>query len=192
LTDKEEVMHIMVIESSPNKDGLTAACAAAAMEGIAAAGGTGEDVRLKDLVIGSCNQCASGWGGCQPNHECGGVQDDFQALHQRIIAADGLVLVTPVYWGDLSESMKNLTDRLRRCEATLGEESRLLGKPVLMVAAAGGGGGGMMSCLTNMERWAQHVRALPYDMIGIKRITRAHKLDGIRSSAEAMAVYQQA
>jgi len=182
-------MHIVVIESSPNRDGLTAACAQAAIEGIRAAGSTAEDVRLKDLKIGSCNQCGNGWGGCRSGHECGGVQDDFQALHQKVIDADALVLVTPVYWGDMSESMKDLTDRLRRCEASLGEESRLLGKPVLMVAAAGGGGGGMISCLTNMERWAQHVRALPYDMIGIKRITRAYKLETIRAAGRAMAGY---
>lgn len=182
-------MHVLVIESSPNTDGLTAACARAAMEGIHAAGGTAEDVRLKDLEIGSCNQCADGWGACRPNHECDGVTDDFQALHQKAISADALVLVTPVYWGDMSESMKNFTDRMRRCEATLGEESRLAGKPVLLVAAAGGGGGGMISCLSSMERWAQHVRALPFDFVGIKRITRAHKLETIRAAAQAMARY---
>ena len=179
-------MHVLVIESSPNKDGLTAACARAAVEGIQAAGSTADDIRLKDLTLGACNQCGDGWGGCRANHECGGVQDDFQALHQKANVADALVLITPVYWGDMSESMKNLTDRMRRCEASLGEDSRLFGKPVMLVAAAGGGGGGMMSCLTSMERWAQHVRALPYDMIGIKRITRAHKLDTIRAAARAM------
>ncbi|MFO7696670.1 MAG: flavodoxin family protein [Anaerolineae bacterium] len=183
-------MHVLVIESSPNTEGLTAACARAAVEGIRAAGSTAEDVRLKDLQIGSCNQCGDGWGACRPNHECGGVKDDFQELHQKSIAADALVLVTPVYWGDMSESMKNLTDRMRRCEATLGEESRLFGKPVMLVAAAGGGGGGMLTCLSSMERWAQHVRALPYDMIGIKRITRAHKLDTIRAAAQAMVNHQ--
>lgn len=183
-------MHVLVIESSPNTEGLTAACARAAVEGIRTAGSTAEDVRLKDITIGSCNQCGDGWGGCRPNHECGGVKDDFQALHQKAIAADALALVTPVYWGDMSESMKDFTDRMRRCEATLGEESRLFGKPVLLVAAAGGGGGGMLTCLSSMERWAQHVRALPYDMIGIKRITRAHKLDAIRAAAQAMVAYQ--
>jgi len=85
--------------------------------------------------------------------------------------------------------MKNFTDRMRRCEATLGEESRLFGKPVMLVAAAGGGGGGMLTCLSSMERWAQHVRALPYDMIGIKRITRAYKLETIRAAGRAMAGY---
>jgi multimeric flavodoxin WrbA len=179
-------MQILVIESSPNTDGLTAACAAAAAAGIEAAGGQAERVRLTDLQVASCRQCGNGWGKCRTEHACDGVMDDFQALHQRAISADALALVTPVYWGDLSESMKNLTDRLRRCEASLGDASRLANKPVFLVAAAGGGGGGMISCLTNMERWAQHVRMRPADMIGIKRITREHKLAAIRAAGEAL------
>ncbi len=179
-------MRILVIQSSPNTDGLTAACAQAAIAGIEAAGGRAENIRLTDLNISSCQQCDNGWGECRTAHECGGVLDDFQALHRRAVEADGLALITPVYWGDLSESMKCFTDRLRRCEASLGEESRLAGKPVLLVAAAGGGGGGMLSCLTNLERWAQHVRMRPADMIGIKRITREHKLAAIRGAGEAL------
>lgn len=179
-------MRILVIQSSPNTDGLTAACAEAAMAGIQAAGGVAENVRLTDLDISSCKQCDNGWGKCRSAHACDGVLDDFQPLHQRTIAADGLALITPVYWGDLSERLKNMTDRLRRCEASLGDGSRLADKPVLLVAAAGGSGGGMLSCLTNMERWAQHVRMRPFDLIGIKRITREHKLAAIRAAGEAL------
>lgn len=183
-------MHILVIQASPNTDGLTATCANAAIEGILAAGGTAENVRLTDLDLQRCRQCGNGWGGCREKHLCDGIADDFQALHEKAIAADGLALITPVYWGDMSESMKCFTDRLRRCEATLGDQSRLANKPVLLVAAAGGGGGGMISCLTNMERWAQHVRMRPIDLIGIKRITRAYKLAAIRAAGEALVTQQ--
>ncbi|MGI6368961.1 MAG: flavodoxin family protein [Anaerolineae bacterium] len=179
-------MHILIFEASPNTDGLTAACAAAAAEGVSAAGGCFERIPLAERYLTRCNQCDDGWGGCRSIHHCDGSDDDFEELHGALMGTDGLVLVTPVYWGDMSESMKAFTDRLRRCEATLGEQSRLFGKPVLLVAAAGGGGGGMISCLANMERWVQHVRALPWDMIGIKRITREVKLATIRASAEAM------
>ena len=179
-------MHVLVIQSSPNYDGLTAACANAAIAGIKAAGGTAENVRLTDLDLAACRQCGDGWGGCLSEHICDGIDDDFQALHEAAIAADALAMVTPVYWGDLSESHKCFMDRLRRCEASLGVDSRLAGKPVLLVAAAGGGGGGMMSCLSNMERWAQHVRMQPADLIGIKRITRDHKLEAIRAAGETM------
>jgi multimeric flavodoxin WrbA len=115
------------------------------------------------------------------------VADDFQALHARILKADALVLVTPVYWGEMSESAKALTDRLRRCEATRGGESGLALKPVLAVAAAGGTGGGMITCLLSMERWIQHVRARTWDLLPVNRWSRPYKLTAIREAARAMA-----
>ncbi len=178
-------MNVIVIHSSPNTDGLTAACAAAAVQGVHLGGGQAEEVQLNGLDVGRCYACNDGWGTCRTAHECQ-VQDDFQALHDRILQADALVLVTPVYWGDLSESAKSLTDRLRRCEATLGEDSRLKGKPVIAVAAAGGGGGGAISCLLNMERWIQHVRARAFDLLPVHRWSRLYKLDTIREAARAM------
>ena len=45
-------MNVIVISSSPNEDGLTAACAAAAVEGVRQAGGHAEEVRLNDLHVG--------------------------------------------------------------------------------------------------------------------------------------------
>ncbi len=179
-------MHAIVISSSPNRNGLTAACAAAAVEGIGLAGGLAEEVRLNDLSIERCRACENGWGTCQAEHRCQ-VEDDFQALHARVVGADALVLVTPVYWGDLSESAKAFTDRLRRCEATRGDASLLAAKPVIMVAAAGGSGGGMISSLLNLERWIAHVRARTWDLIPVNRWSREYKLVAIRAAAKAMA-----
>jgi multimeric flavodoxin WrbA len=147
-------MDVIVLSSSPNKEGLTAACASAAVEGVTLAGGHAEEVRLNDLQIGLCQACEDGWGTCRPDHECQ-VEDDFQALHARVRQADGYVLVTPVYWHEMSESAKAFADRLRRCEASRGEESGLFGKPVIAVAAAGGSGNGTITCLLIMERWIQ-------------------------------------
>jgi multimeric flavodoxin WrbA len=178
-------MKVLVIHSSPNHDGLTAACSAAAVEGARTAGAEVEEVRLNDLAIGSCEACGHGWGTCASTHECQ-VADDFLMLHAQVCAADALVLVSPVYWGEMSESAKALTDRLRRCEATQGEGSCLAGKPVLAVAAAGGSGGGMITCLASMERWIQHIRAKTWDLIPVNRWSRAYKLEAIRAAAQAM------
>jgi len=179
-------MDVIVISTSPNQDGLTAACASAALEGIRASGGQPELVRLNELHVGQCQACNNGWGTCHTDHTCQ-VQDDFQALHARMLKAEGIVLVTPVYWGEMSESAKSLTDRLRRNEASLGDASRLAGKPVLMVAAAGGSGNGMITCLLGLERWIQHVRARTFDLIPVNRWSKEYKLATIRSAAEAMA-----
>ena len=178
-------MNVIVISSSPNKDGLTAACATAAVEGVLQAGGQAEEVRLNDLQVGMCQACGNGWGTCLDDHECQ-TEDDFQALHARVLQADACVLVTPVYWGEISESAKAFTDRLRRCEATRGDESGLFGKPVIAVAAAGGSGNGMITCLQSMERWIEHVRARKFDLIPVNRWSREYKLVAIREAAREM------
>lgn len=179
-------MKIVLIQSSPNRDGLTAACAAAAVAGAREAGAEVEDIRLNDLDVGLCAACDNGWGTCRSEHRCQ-VEDDFQALHARVAAADALIIVTPVYWGQPSESAKAFLDRFRRCEATKGEGSALAGKYVLCVAAAGGSGGGTMTCLSELERWIQHLRANRWDLIPITRLTRSYKLDTIRAAAKALA-----
>jgi len=180
-------MNVIVISSSPNKDGLTAACATAAVEGVLQAGGRAEEVRLNDLQVGMCRACGNGWSTCLDDHECQ-TEDDFQALHARVLQADACVLVTPVYWGEMSESAKAFTDRLRRCEATRGDESGLFGKPVIAVAAAGGSGNGMITCLQSMERWIQHVRARKFDLIPVNRWSREYKLVAIRDAAREMVL----
>jgi multimeric flavodoxin WrbA len=179
-------MNVIVISSSPNEDGLTAACAAAAVQGVRLAGGQVEEVRLNDLQIGLCQACGNGWGTCLNEHECQ-QEDDFQALHARVCQADAYVIVTPVYWGEMSESAKAFMDRLRRCEATRDDASCLFGKPVIAVAAAGGSGGGMITCLSSMERWIQHVQARVFDLIPVNRWSREYKLVAIREAARAMA-----
>jgi multimeric flavodoxin WrbA len=179
-------MHIIVISSSPNTDGLTAACTTAAVEGILQAGSSTDEIHLNDLKVGMCKACDNGWGTCLAEHVCQEL-DDFQDLHARVLQADGLVLVSPVYWGEMSESAKAFTDRLRRCEASSGSVSRLAGKPILAVAAAGGSGGGMITCLISMERWIQHVKARPFDLIPVNRWSRDYKLEAIRSAGYLMA-----
>ena len=178
-------MKVLVISASPNDDGLTAACAAAAVTGATEAGAEAEEVRLNDLHIEACHACANGWGTCRSEHHCQ-TPDDFEPLHERIIAAGAYVLVTPVYWGEMSEVAKSFTDRLRRCEATLGAGSRMADHPVIAVAAAGGSGGGMITCLGSMERWIQHTRARTFDLIGVNRWSREYKLVAIREAARAM------
>jgi len=179
-------MRVLVLASSPNKDGLTEECAQAAAEGVRAAGLEPELLYLNDAGIGLCRACDRGWGTCRTEHRCQ-VEDGFQAAHQKAAQADGYVVVTPVYFGDLSESAKAFFDRLRRCEATRGEESALNGKPVIGVAAAGGSGGGITSCLEQMNRLFGHLRCDIFDMITVTRKSRPYKPAAIRAAAEAMA-----
>jgi multimeric flavodoxin WrbA len=178
-------MKILIIASSPNKDGLTAACVNSAYEGVRLAGGMPEEIWLNDLKVGACEACERGWGTCRTAHVCQ-TPDDFQVVHERVLQADGYILITPVYWGEMSESMKSFTDRLRRCEATRDKDSGLANRPVIAVGAAGGSGNGMLTCLASLERWVEHVRARKFDFIPVNRWSRDYKLATIQSAAQRM------
>jgi multimeric flavodoxin WrbA len=132
-----------------------------------------------------CEACDNGWGTCLPDHQCQ-VEDDFQPLHQRLLQADAIVLVTSVYWGEMSEAAKAFADRLQRCKATRGEESDLRGMPVIAVATAGGRGNGMITCLLSMERWTEHVCAREHDLITVNRWNRPYRLAASREAAYTM------
>lgn len=176
----------LILSSSPNRDGLTAACAAAVAAGFRSAGCEPSEVRLTDADVGRCLQCGDGWGTCRTDGVCQ-VADGFQAVHALARDAWTIVLVTPVYWGDLSESAKAFVDRLRRCEALQRDRSPLHGRWFMGVAAAGGGGGGTVSCLEQMERLVSHLGMKRWELIGVTRWTREASLDMIERSAAALA-----
>jgi len=168
-------MKILILTSSPNSNGLTSACAEAARQGVIDSRSPARVVNLNELSISRCAVHNDGWGTCHTKHHCQ-LQDDFQTLQETIEKAEGYVLISPVYFGEPSEPMKAMIDRLRRCEATKdkskGEKSILADKPVVLVAAAGGTGHGALSCLTMMERFALRVGAKVFDTIPVTRDTR--------------------
>ena len=179
-------MKILIITGSPNKNGLTAACGEQARLGAVSAGAEAEVIGLNDLGIGMCRACGNGWGPCLDGHSCQ-TPDGFQRIHEMMREMDGFVLVTPVYWGEPSETAKAFLDRARRCEAPRGAAGYAAGKPVLCVAAAGGSGNGCVSCLASMERFVDHVRGAKFDFIGVTQKNREYKLKTICEAARAMA-----
>ena len=168
-------MKVLAIQTSPNEDGLTASMAVAALKGAEAAGAETELIHLRKHDIRACLACERGWGICREEHRCI-IEDDFQAIRERIGAADALVISTPVYFGEPSEVTKSFLDRLRRCEFPLGDESPLHGTPAIVVSAAGGSGGGVVTALEVMERYLRVVGMRPFDLITVTRFSRDHKL----------------
>ncbi len=181
----------MVITSSPNKEGLTESCAEAAKKGIENGNSEAMMVRLNDLNILKCKACDQGYGICLEENKCI-LKDDFETVHKTMGEADGYVVVTPVYFHEMSESAKTFFDRLRRCEAlTLNREktNQIEKKPFICVAAAGGSGNGTLSCLTSMERLFYHLNKLnspnitKFDYIGVTQRNKEYMLKAIEASA---------
>ena len=181
-------MDIMIFTSSPNTNGLTAACGKKAKTGAEKAGANVQLINLNAKNIRHCQACEQGWGICRTEYRCIIEEDDFNSIHQSMADMDGFIIITPVYWWDMSESAKVFFDRLRRCEA-LNESSCVAGKPFICIAAAGGTGNGCVSCLTVMEKLVDHVKGDKYDFIHIIQKNKYFKLETIGDSAEAMVNY---
>ncbi|MGI5819284.1 MAG: flavodoxin family protein [Armatimonadota bacterium] len=177
-------MRIVALHTSPNDDGLTASLARAAADGAAGAGAETELIKLTDFDVASCGQCGNGWHKCREEGWCV-IEDQFAEVRAKVLEADGWVLVTPVYFGDLSESAKSFTDRLRRCNVGAKGEG-LADKPVIGVAAAGGSGRGTATCLLALDRLFGHISAEIADLITVTRRSAEYKREAVRAAARAM------
>jgi multimeric flavodoxin WrbA len=162
-------MQFTIVLGSRNPTGQTAQAAQAMREGLVAAGAEGELVYLPTLQIERCRQCdANGWGTCRPEGQCV-IDDDLASVVERIRAADVVVFATPVYFGDLSESMRAFTDRLRRITRAQEHRQGIEGKPTVGICVAGGGGGGGPSCTVSLERV---LRTCGFDVVDLVPVRR--------------------
>ncbi|MFP4249197.1 MAG: flavodoxin family protein [Armatimonadota bacterium] len=177
-------MKVVTIHTSPNEGGLTASLAEAASEGVREAGADTEMIKLTDREIEACRQCGNGWYKCREEGWCI-IEDQFEEVRAAVQEADAWIFVTPVYFGDLSESAKCFADRLRRCNTGMKGDG-LADKPVIGVAAAGGSGRGTATCLLAMDRLFGHISAEVADLITVTRRSAEYKREAVRAASRAM------
>jgi len=178
---------VLVVTSTPNKEGLTAACGESARQGVVDGSSRARVINLNEFKIERCAVCNGGWGTCLKEHKCV-LKDDFAELQDVFEAAEAYAIITPVYFGEPSEPFKAFFDRLRRCETTKPEKknSILHGKPTVAVAAAGGSGNGAVACLSTIERLIRQLGAEPFDFVAITQNTREYQLETIHDALSSM------
>lgn len=180
-------MKILALQSSPNKDGLTATLAKAVLKGYKDAGGETEFIHLNEMDIKTCVACDNGWGPCRQG-DCI-LMDDFESIRQKIGAADAFVFATPVYWGDLSESAKRFLDRLRRVE-TFSNRGTCKGKTAIGITSAGGSGNGAVKSLLNLEDYLRRVSFNVFDLVPVTRFTKDYKIPMLNEAGRRLASTQ--
>lgn len=102
-------MKIIAINGSPRKGKNTAIMLQTALDAAAELGAVTELVELSDYHLKFCTGCNS----CLRNTSCAITDDDNQLLHEKLLAADGVILGSPCYFGNVSGIMKNFMDRTR-------------------------------------------------------------------------------
>ena len=180
-------MGVLTILGSRNPAGQTARAAKALVEGLTGAGQSVEEVYLPPLTIERCRQCDdNGWGICRTEGRCV-IEDEFPAIVEKIRSADAVVLATPVYFSDLSESLRAFLDRLRRTCVNETGRAGIAGKPAAGVCVAGGGGGGAPQCAVSLNQVLATCKFDVLDMIPIRRQNLAQKLPLLRSTGQWLA-----
>jgi multimeric flavodoxin WrbA len=185
-------MKFIVISGSRNPAGQTARAAGAVRKGLEAGGNGTETVLLSTLKIERCRQCDdNGWGICRTEGRCV-IADDFAELVGKIRAADGAVFATPVYYGDLSESLRAFLDRLRRVCTHAAGRAGVEGKRAVGVCVAGGGGGGASNCCLSLEKVLSTCGFNVADTVPVRRQNLEAKLPALELTGSALVRTPQA
>jgi NAD(P)H-dependent FMN reductase len=175
-------MQVLVLSGSRNPEGRTARLINAMPQGITKAGGNSELLFLPQMKIERCRQCnADGWGICRSEHQCIIKDDDFDSILEKVKKADAVVFATPVYFADLSESLRAFLDRLRRTRFMIGPRGMPpvpteQMTPAVGLCYAGGSGNGTTNCAMNLERILQTCGFDVVDVIPARRQNLEAKL----------------
>lgn len=100
-------MRVIGIACSPRVGGNTEILVREALDGAKEAGADEvEFLSVADKNIAPCDACDS----CAGTGECR-IEDDMQEIYQKLLAADGIILGTPVYIWSMCAQAKILMDR---------------------------------------------------------------------------------
>jgi multimeric flavodoxin WrbA len=124
------IMRILAISGSPRgEQSSTRRLAELVLEGARSVGAQTELADLGELHICYCTACNA----CHVTGNCV-IHDDIEPLREKMLAADGLVLGSPLYFEGVTAQLKTVIDRLGEvvhCQM-------FLGKYACSVATSGG------------------------------------------------------
>ena len=171
--------NVLIISSSPRRGGNSDTLCDRFMRGAAEAGNEVEKIFLGDRRIGYCTGC----GTCSLHGKPCPQQDDAAEIIDKMLAADVIVMATPVYFYTMSAQMKTLIDRF------CGEYTRMKNKEFYFIATAAekdprklertiDAFGGFLDCLENPV-----VRGVVYG-VGVWRVGEIRDKAAMREAYE--------
>ena len=128
---------VLVISASPRKGGNSDLLCDEFVRGAMEAGHDAEKVRLAEKNVGFCAGCYA----CQKLKRCV-KDDDANALIEKMLSADVVVLATPVYFYSMDAQLKALIDR---CVSRYDDFGRFKGTEFWLIIAAADTNREMMS-----------------------------------------------
>ena len=98
--------NIVAIYGSPRRKGNTSTLLRHAVRGAVDAGADVDEIVLRDFKMSPCLEIY----GCKKTGKCV-IQDDFLSVCDRILAAQGVILASPIFFYTVSAHTKILMDR---------------------------------------------------------------------------------
>ena len=102
-------MKVVAFNGSPRRNGNTAAAVGTVFERLEKQGIETEFIQLGGQVLSGCKAC----GQCRINrNRCCAIKDDpINDYIKKMVAADGIIIASPVYYGNVTTEVKALIDR---------------------------------------------------------------------------------
>ena len=97
---------IVAVYGSPRRKGNTSRLLKQAVLGAKEAGARVQEFVLRDLKVSPCLEIY----GCKKTGHCV-IKDDFQAVLDQMLAAEGLILASPIFFYSISAQTKAFIDR---------------------------------------------------------------------------------
>ena len=107
-------MKTIIINASPRKQWNTAQLLKEAEKGAVAVGAETEYIDLYDMTFTGCRGCLA----CKlknGKHPGCAWKDELSPLIDKILAADALIIGSPIYWGEPTAQFRALMERLVFC-----------------------------------------------------------------------------
>ncbi len=139
--------NILIISSSPRKNGNSQMLCEQFKKGAEEKGHTVTLIRLMEKKIGFCRACD----GCMRNDGTCVLNDDMEEILKLFQKADVLVLATPVYFYGISAQMKTFIDRTYPIWQHLGK------KEVYYIISAGLGEDILERSLGDLDGFVEHL-----------------------------------
>ena len=150
-------MKALGISGSPRKDGNSVLITNHALKAMAEEGVETELISLSGLTILPCTACMA----CLKEERCI-IEDDLMPVYEKIKAADGVIIATPVYFGSATALVKGLLERTGYIVRSNGGTFRgKVGGPLVVARR-----GGLTFTLAQMNYWFQ---TMEFYMTGVPR-----------------------
>jgi multimeric flavodoxin WrbA len=148
-------MKILGISASPRKDGNTVAMLDEALK---AAKAEGAEVELYSVAGKNIQPCEGCWS-CTKTGKCK-QKDDVTVLFEKMLAADGIIFGSPVYFWGMTAQAKAIIDRT----ISLREPGKNLANKVFGVVTSAGSLG-MVDVLKDLSFYCVQRRMLPANQV---------------------------